>query len=324
MTEEDTPTPTPGCECKRVREGGSSAREPERRDEEEGEQHRRGEAVDSAQPRPAPPRTGRASAGRPRLPRRRLRPRTPRRSRAAIRRSTSRRGVKPSALARGSVVTRPTCTTMRAISTWCRSTESKSWLMQASRRSKKRYLAHKTDPSTRCQPRRSVRAWRDGQANSSRVPALRVPVRAGLATPPPKGLRGACGRTCRSGHRGKRLGNRVSGESADPAERVEACMQAHDLDRAQVVKTSGETRTFASCSWPAPDYAGADGYTEIQATSVDRSQFPDAGDTSEASGASVADRITLHDCNERQPSATPSAARVTSRIGGCFCGQAMS
>lgn len=88
------------------------------------------------------------------------------------------------------------------------------------------------------------------------------------------------------------------GQTLDAASQVRACMSEHGLAKAQTVKESGTVKIFASCKSPAPDYASEDGYTEIRVREVDRSKFPDSGDTSEASGVGFADRIEIGECDE--------------------------
>ena len=91
---------------------------------------------------------------------------------------------------------------------------------------------------------------------------------------------------------------RGDGDSSDPAAQVRSCMSQHGLDKARTETETGDTRIFASCQWPAPEYADQDGFYEIRVRLVSRSQFLDAGDTSEASGVGFADRIKIGDCEE--------------------------
>jgi hypothetical protein len=78
---------------------------------------------------------------------------------------------------------------------------------------------------------------------------------------------------------------------------VRACMQQHGLKEAHTTISQGETVTFASCDWPPPSYAGADGYSEIKVVTV-------AGPgQDEASGTNLADRITAP-CQELKVSYT--------------------
>jgi hypothetical protein len=84
----------------------------------------------------------------------------------------------------------------------------------------------------------------------------------------------------------------------DAATQVRFCMIQHGLEKARTETESGSVRIFASCHWPAPEYADQDGFSEIGVRLVGRSRFPDAGDTSEASGVGYADRIKVGDCDE--------------------------
>jgi ribosomal protein L32 len=84
----------------------------------------------------------------------------------------------------------------------------------------------------------------------------------------------------------------------DPESRVRQCMATHGLDRAREVSRSGGSKVFSACQWPAPGYADDDGYSDIRVRSIDRSRFSNAGDTSEASGVSVADKVTMPGCGE--------------------------
>ena len=53
MTDEDTPTPTPASQRDGIAEGRQRLRAADRRDDDGGDEHRRGEAVDAAQRRVA-------------------------------------------------------------------------------------------------------------------------------------------------------------------------------------------------------------------------------------------------------------------------------
>jgi hypothetical protein len=74
----------------------------------------------------------------------------------------------------------------------------------------------------------------------------------------------------------------------DPAQviatRIADCEHTHHLLRQNELRKSSQGYTELSCEWPAPNYADADGYTEIDVTAV-----PIPGG-SEATGADV-DRI---------------------------------
>jgi hypothetical protein len=91
---------------------------------------------------------------------------------------------------------------------------------------------------------------------------------------------------------------RGDGEALDAGNQVRSCMNQHGLKKARTETESSGLRVFASCQWPAPEYADQDGFAEIRVRKVDRSRFLDAGDTSEAGGVGFADRIKVGDCDE--------------------------
>jgi hypothetical protein len=72
----------------------------------------------------------------------------------------------------------------------------------------------------------------------------------------------------------------------DAAEQVRSCIAQHGLSRAQDQLARGaDTTVYATCIWPAPEFADDDGYIEIAVRS-------DAGPGDfEASGETIADRI---------------------------------
>lgn len=70
------------------------------------------------------------------------------------------------------------------------------------------------------------------------------------------------------------------------ADRVAFCERTHGLNGAHVKQAQVPVTTFASCDWPPPSWADADGYTRISVTST---QGPG---TFEATGTNIADRIT--------------------------------
>lgn len=84
--------------------------------------------------------------------------------------------------------------------------------------------------------------------------------------------------------------------ATERADRVAACVSAHGMRTARdhQANSTESRRRFRFCTWPPAAGADPDGYAEIEVTSE---QGPgrwldDHQDTSEASGASVRDRIT--------------------------------
>jgi hypothetical protein len=75
-------------------------------------------------------------------------------------------------------------------------------------------------------------------------------------------------------------------EQPDAAAQVRACIAQHGLSQAQDQLARGaDTIVYATCIWPAPEFAGDDGYIEIAVHSdVGPGDF-------EASGETIADRI---------------------------------
>lgn len=67
---------------------------------------------------------------------------------------------------------------------------------------------------------------------------------------------------------------------------LQRCLQQHHLSRAHERQGESSSLTFASCEWPAPSYADADGFSEIRIT------YGEGPGESESSDSNVLDRIS--------------------------------